>query len=187
MRTHTLIIGGTGMLKAVSVALASSTTILSSVASTKSSLTSLNAALTTFSGTHHTLQLNWNDREHFLESLAAHIKEVGPPSLVVAWLHDDDLGLHVARLCGSKNNHCDFFQVRGSSAGDPKRHATQFAQPFEKIPGLTLRQVILGFIRTPSGSRWLRNDEISAGVLQALESQDPLSIVGTVEPWDERP
>jgi len=185
--SHTLIIGGTGMLTDASIALASATGILSSVARTPSSLKALDAKLKDFAGTHHLVQLNWANRGHFLESLSTHIKEVGIPSLVVAWLHDDDLGPAVARLCSSSTQHCDFFQVRGSSAADPHTEATRFAAQFDSLQGVTFHQVILGFIRTTSGSRWLRNSEISRGVLQATQSRDRLSIVGVVEPWEARP
>lgn len=187
MHTHTLIIGGTGMLTDTSISLASTTGILSSVARTQSSLKALDSKLKDFAGTHHLLQLNWANRSNFLDVLAAHIKTVGTPSLVVAWLHDDDLGPEVARLCSSRSQRCDFFQVRGSGAADPHTGATRFGVQFDSLQGVTFHQVILGFMRTTSGSRWLRNSEISAGVLRATQTGDRLSIVGVVEPWDERP
>ena len=62
-----------------------------------------------------------------------------------------------------------------------------FSRQFLGLPGIIYHQVILGFMRTSSGSRWLRNAEISQGVLGAIASKKPLSIVGTIEPWDERP
>lgn len=175
------------MLKDASIALASSTNILSSAARTKSSLKALDTALSHFEGTHHLLQLNWDDRGNFLDSLSTHIKNVGIPSLVVAWLHEDSLGPELAKLCISPNNHCDFFQVRGSSAADPSTETSHFANQFDSLPGVSFHQVILGFMKTSSGSRWLRNSEISQGVLDAINTGDTLSIVGTVEPWEERP
>jgi hypothetical protein len=38
-----------------------------------------------------------------------------------------------------------------------------------------------------SGSRWLTNQEISAGVIRAVDGDAPLSMVGVVEPWSARP
>lgn len=187
MHPHTLIIGGTGMLTHASLALASTTRILTSVARTQTSLKSLDAKLKDFAGTHHLLQLNWANRSHFLDSLSAHIKQVGVPSLVVAWLHDDDFGPEVARLCSAHTQSCDFFQVRGSGAADPRAEAIRFAAQFDSLCGVTFHQIILGFIRTASGSRWLRNSEIAGGVLQATQAGNRLSIVGVVEPWEERP
>ncbi|NLG69565.1 MAG: hypothetical protein GX496_08420 [Firmicutes bacterium] len=49
------------------------------------------------------------------------------------------------------------------------------------------REVILGFVVEPSGSRWLTHDGISPGVLEAIDRDAPRWIVGTVEPWSARP
>lgn len=175
------------MLKDASIALAASTDILTSVARTKRSLSALDAALSNFKGSHHLLQVDWSNQSLFLDALATHITQVGIPSLVVAWLHDDLLGPPIARLCSSQQTQCSFFQVRGSDASSSHSNAEHFARQFETLPGLRFHQVILGFMRTGSGSRWLRNAEISEGVLRATVSGRPLSIVGSVEPWNERP
>lgn len=187
MTRHTLIIGVTGMLKSTSVALAAAADTLTSVARTTNSLNALNAALADFSGTHHLLKLDWNDQHNFLNSLKTHINKFGVPSLVVAWLHEDKIGLDIARLCSSEQGTCRFFQVRGSEGGAPHADAESFANQFENLPGLRYHQVILGFVRTRTGSRWLRNSEISDGVLQATITGAPISIIGVVEPWDARP
>jgi len=187
METHTLIIGGTGMLKEASIALAASTAALSSVARTRGSLRTLDDAVQGFSAKHYLLQLDWLDRRDFLDSLSNHIQRIGIPSLVIAWLHEDDLGLEVARLCSSATQPCRFFQVRGSSAASPDSGAESFAQQFGALPGIVFHQIILGFVRSPTGSRWLHNAEISSGVLRAVKTAQQLSIVGEVAPWDARP
>jgi hypothetical protein len=167
--------------------LAMSTLNLTSVARTKTSLAALDAALPRANVTHHHVQLDWSRRREFLDSLSAHIERVGPPSLVVAWLHDDLLGPEVARVINSQSTQCDFFQVRGSSGAESPASTQNFAEHFKDLPSISFYQVILGFIKTSSGSRWLRNSEISQGVLRAVESRAALSIVGVVEPWDDRP
>jgi hypothetical protein len=50
-----------------------------------------------------------------------------------------------------------------------------------------LRLAVLGFVVDNSQSRWLTNDEISTGVGRAMNSEDPVTIVGTVTPWSARP
>jgi hypothetical protein len=47
--------------------------------------------------------------------------------------------------------------------------------------------VVLGFVAGETGSRWLTNDEISTGVLKAVDEDAPLSIVGETRPWSARP
>jgi hypothetical protein len=46
---------------------------------------------------------------------------------------------------------------------------------------------VLGFVVESGTSRWLTNAEISAGVGHALESEEPVTIIGTVTPWAARP
>jgi hypothetical protein len=50
-----------------------------------------------------------------------------------------------------------------------------------------LRLAVLGFVVENGQSRWLTDAEISDGVGRALESDDPVTIVGTVTPWSARP
>jgi hypothetical protein len=47
--------------------------------------------------------------------------------------------------------------------------------------------VILGFVLEGGHSRWLRNAEISQGVLQAIDTDAKRFVVGTIEPWSARP
>ena len=81
------------------------------------------------------------------------------------------------------------FQVLGSATADPG-HPHRLASAAAVAEGLVdcrLRQVVLGFQVIGDGSRWLTNDEISAGVLEAVRSDRPLSVIGQVEPWSARP
>jgi hypothetical protein len=50
-----------------------------------------------------------------------------------------------------------------------------------------LRIAVLGFVVEGAAARWLTNPEISDGVGRALASADPVTIVGTVTPWEKRP
>lgn len=49
------------------------------------------------------------------------------------------------------------------------------------------REVMLGFVPLGTGSRWLTNEEISDGVIDAVGTDGERSIVGVVEPWELRP
>lgn len=58
-----------------------------------------------------------------------------------------------------------------------------------EAPQVAYHIVVLGFVRGtyPAPARWLTHAEICDGILGALRSRAPLTIVGTVRPWDERP
>ena len=54
-------------------------------------------------------------------------------------------------------------------------------------PQLHYRRVILGFVVEGGKSRWLTHEEISGGVIEAVQKDAERYIVGTVEPWSMRP
>ena len=185
---HILIIGGTGMLREASIALAKRCKVLSSVARTEHSLKAVDQATANAGVVHHLLALNWNEPATFLDSLVQHVNHVGRPSMVLAWLHQDELGPRIARAVAPTNGStCEFFQVRGSAAADPAANAASLV-PGDTAPrGLSFHQVILGFHVSANGARWLRNSEISAAVLAAIDRPKAITIVGTATPWSARP
>lgn len=186
-RRHTLVVGGTGMLRDATLALARSCDVLTVVARTKRSSSSLARALEGASCRLHGLLLDWCDRRAFLAALVAHLARVGAPTLVLAWTHDDSLGLDVARGIAPGPEGCTFFHVRSSTAGSPTAGADALAAQFHAYKSLRYHQVILGFQREQAGSRWLHHAEIADGVLEAIAAQRAISIVGVVSPWNERP
>jgi hypothetical protein len=76
--------------------------------------------------------------------------------------------------------------VLGSASADPAR-PERLAEWRSLIPAPKLRLAVLGFVVENGQSRWLTDAEISDGVGRALESDDPVTIVGTVTPWSARP
>ena len=185
MEQHTLIIGGTGMLRGVSIALAKRSKLLTSVARTAASLQQLDRELQRGTGSHYTLQCDWSDGD-FLDVLEAHCSAVGYPSLAIAWLHDDNLAPRIATRIGQLAASCRFFQVRSSAAADPTLDTARLAKAWADVP-VQHFEIILGFQVTESGSRWLDNSEVSSGVLTAIERGERKAVVGVVSPWADRP
>lgn len=69
-----------------------------------------------------------------------------------------------------------------TAKAQPERRAR-----FEALPNIVYHEVILGFVTEGEDSRWLTHDEISRGVLTAIDGQASRFIVGTVEPRSARP
>jgi hypothetical protein len=183
MHTHTLVIGGTGMLRQASIELATQSKRLTSVAHTQRSLSALDAALPTGSGQHEMLSLDWSAPDHFIAEIERHLAQTGPPDLVVAWIHQDHLALRLAARLGQSGHPLRFFHVIGSSGPNPSQMAQALLKDFEQAPHLHYHQVILGAVKTNWGTRWLTNQEISAGVLEAITVQTPQFVVGTLDRW----
>jgi hypothetical protein len=185
--SHTLVIGGTGMLREATIALAQRSTLLTAVSHSRSALRELGQALSGTPCERRLLSLDWQNAAEFISTLKRHIEASGAPSLVVAWLHDPALGPVVANAISLLDSRCDFFQVLGIHAADPARAPNDLYASLAPRGELGYHQVILGFTKTESGSRWLTHSEISAGVLEAIARKAPSHIVGTVTPWSDRP
>lgn len=184
---HILVVGGTGMLQAASVALAQRCDALTSVARTARSLDALHQQLGDAGCAHHRLPLDWQQEPALLQALGKHLRQVGAPTLALVWVHDDALALKIIALIATFHVSCDFFHVRGSSAASPEQGADALAAQAAAWPELRYHAIILGFHLGPHGSRWLRDEEIAAGALAAIEQPAPRRIVGVVRPWELRP
>jgi hypothetical protein len=177
-----MVVGGTGMLRAASVELAARSKRLTSVARTQRSLSDLNAALVDTACEHHMLSLDWDEADHFLAEIKRHLAETEPPELVVAWLHDDELALRLAIELARIGSPIAFVHVIGSTGRDPKAVAdTILLRGDLRDTAIRYHQVVLGAHRSTLGKRWLTHEEISAGVLEAIEEPRPRLIVGSVE------
>ncbi len=183
---HALVIGGTGMLRRGTVAIAERSRRLTAVARTTASLAALARLLADRDGDRYET-LDWDQPEQFVLGLQRLVNQVGHPTLVLAWLHDMNLGPRVAEVISSPRTVCDFFQVLGSGGGSPQGGATALRAQVEALSDVRYFQVVLGFKRESGASRWLTDDEISDGVLEAIRKREAQHSVGTLEPWDQRP
>lgn len=120
-----------------------------------------------------------------LDALCQQLAPWAPFDLGVFWIHSaaPQAPERLARLIQGRLIH-----VLGSASASPTSDLEGSRAPFEALEGLrTYQQVVLGFVPGPQGARWLTHQEISQGVLDALASPKPLSIVGQVTPWSQRP
>jgi len=178
------------MLKQASITLAANAKVVTSIARTEASLQALDDKMPD-SCAHHMLALDWHDPVHFLNTIAQHVAQIGTPELTLAWLHDDSVGPMLAQTVAQANLDPDspyhFFQVRGSAAAAPSQNLDALFTGIELPSNLRYHQIILGYVREGDRSRWLTHDEISQGVLDAIQGDRDVAIVGTVEPWHLRP
>lgn len=173
MSGHVLVVGGTGMLSGLVEALAGDGGRLSLLSRQASQLPG-------------GIDCDYHDELAFGRALEAALDRHGPVELAIAWFHT--LKIAAPRLLAQQVRG-RMFQVLGSATADPAhphRLATAAAVA-EGLPECRLRQVVLGFRLVDGASRWLTNDEISGGVLEAVRADRLLTIVGQVEPWSARP
>ena len=176
MHAHTIIIGGTGMLRAAAVKLAVQSRCLTSIARTHRSLVALDDMLPRSHGTHHMLKLDWSDPDPFLDGIEQHVEKTEPPDLVLAWIHEEQLALRLASRLGTY--HLQFFHVIGSARADPAAVAAKALSEIQVPSNVTYHQIILGAHGAGFNARWLTDQEISDGTLEAIQAKLPQFIVG---------
>ena len=191
MHTSILVIGATGMLVEATAQLAERCELLTFTGRRSQSISRMNSVLDDAAARCIGLTLDWNDERKFMDQLMAHCDVYGYPSLTIAWLHNDSLGPKIAASFAQQIAPTTFYQVRGSAAAKPGTDASTASEQFSKDAagdqGLAFHQIVLGFKLDESGSRWLSNSEISAGVIAAIDNRDSISVVGVVDPWALRP
>ncbi|MGI8314271.1 short-chain dehydrogenase [Halobacillus mangrovi] len=180
---HALIIGGTGMLSDCCVQLAKQGYQLSIVARNEEKMDRIKKKIDPVSKMTKLL-VDYTEEDKLQTAIRKAIQIHGPVSLVVSWIHStapkaaqvliDEVAL--------SEKPFRFFHILGSSS-DPIAYKESLSLPSQGH----YRTVLLGFVKEKGGSRWLTHSEISNGVAEAIEQDEPFCTVGEVEPWEERP
>ncbi len=186
--SHALLVGATGMLADVALALAGQGFDVSSLARSPSSHARLRARVEAAGGRYEGFIVDYTDSEALDHALRAASARFGPPALAVAWVHGHAprAPLQIAGLLAEADLH--FVHVLGSASADPARPDPGRRASFEAMAHVALyTEVVLGFVMGARGARWLTDAEICAGVLDAIARAEPRRVVGQVRPWEARP
>ncbi|MBI1775377.1 MAG: short-chain dehydrogenase [Proteobacteria bacterium] len=179
---HDLVVGGSGMLAGLCEALAREDRIVSVIGRDQGRLQRLVQRHPNI----RPLSVDYRDAEALERSLVAAETASGPIERAVCWIHT--VAPDAPVIVGRRTKRA-LWHVLGSAAADPAEpgRLDRWRQRFSALSPLDYRIIVLGFVSGAEGSRWLTDAEISAGVKHALDTEAPLSIVGTVEPWSARP
>lgn len=182
--SHALVVGGTGMLKGVSLALAQQGHQVSVLARSR-----LDALVDESNGAIEPLQADYCDMNLLNDVLEQSVQQRGRFDLVVVWIHSTapQAPFEVAKWVGDAQQTGHYFHVLGSSAADPSNTNQERLKWQSLASTFVYHEVILGFKVESNRSRWLTHEEISNGVLEAMEAEQERFIVGQVEPWSARP
>jgi len=188
-RGHAIVVGGTGMLAAASLGFAAAGHDVSVVARNARRLAKLAETAARAGGLLRPVCVDYRDSEALAFGLGEAARDLGPPALAVVWAHSSapDAPFVVAKACEFGGRRVAFIHVLGSAAADPSLPDAGRVARFAAFPHLVYREVILGFVVEKGRSRWMTDDEIAAGVLRAVDTDAPRTLVGVVEPWSARP
>lgn len=189
-RGHALVIGGTGMLRDVVLHLATRFPAgpVSVLARSHARLSWLVREAKSRGGHVQPFAADWHDDAAVALAIRSAIIAHGPVELAVCWVHLDAprvLPL-VADVIGDARHPPRLFRIVGSAHADP---SAADSNPLKGAEGIRPRRVVLGFVPGPmgSGSRWLTDGEIAAGVIGAIERDAINAVVGSTDGWDRRP
>mgnify|MGYP002622797381 CR=1 FL=1 len=185
--SHCLVIGGTGMLKDVSRKLGYYYDTVSVIGRNKHRMYALSREMEHLNGNLYPLLVDYTDYEKLSYQLKNSIERYGDIDLVVSWIHSTagEAGRLIAEKINTAGEEFRFFDVLGSSYADPSKKDS--LPEFVSLDNIKYRRVVLGFIIENNNSRWLTDEEISSGVMDAIKNDREYSIIGTTEPWDKRP
>lgn len=181
--TRALVAGASGMLRAATLAIARSGWHVTAIARGEESLATMAAEAGAQGARLAPLALDLRDGAAVRAQLGAASRAHGPFALTIAWL---PAGADDALAALAEFTEGRFVHVLGCAAEDPDEPLASARHRFES-PALHWQDVVLGFVPAREGSRWLTNAEISSGLLTALVTGEPRSIVGRVRPWSARP
>lgn len=172
-----LVIGGTGMLAGVVEALSARGWQVSVLARGQSRLDAL-AELPGVTA----CPADYRDLAEF----AAVVRSVLPVDLVVAWIHSTapEAPLRLAQLVADPERPVAYHHVLGSSG---RGFQAPTVEDFTALQGLRYHQTALGSVQELGSARWLTDAEIVAGVLRAIDTGAPQSVVGQLGAPDQPP
>ncbi|WP_043932612.1 short-chain dehydrogenase [Bacillus sp. EB01] len=180
---HALVVGGTGMLSRVSLWLVENGYHVSIIARSAERMKQLIEKTSSYSNITPLL-VDYRNNDQLKEKINLTIKQNGEIDIVVAWIHstaEKALPIIVNEVSKGKY-HWQLFHILGSSS--------DLEDIKNKIPAPSscgYYQVQLGFISEGSQSRWLTNNEISEGVIEAIKQKKKLLTIGQIQPWEKRP
>jgi len=186
---HALIIGGTGMLSDATLSLSEMSAAVTVFARTQRSLAKLGHSLSAYPAQYNPVKVDYLDSVALESSVLSSVEKHGPIDLVVAWIHSiaPEAPLLIAKLVAQSSPGLDYYHIFGSSEAESGNSAAQARAMFEELPGLSYHRIILGFIIEGNRSRWLRDEEISQGVVTAIGNRSSEYVVGVVKPWSMHP
>jgi hypothetical protein len=179
---HVLVVGGTGMLRAATLGLALRAEYVSVVARGEARLAELAEEAARLPGVVMPWSADYRNDPSLATTVTSAQEAFGPVDTVVAWIHADagNAPVLVARLVGANGRPFRWFDVVGSGDGDSRSRADARRDDLAAVTKLTYHRVVLGRVREDDGFRWLTHEEISRGVLDAIDAARPESIVGEI-------
>lgn len=175
---NALIVGGTGMLAGLAVRLIEEDWQVGVIGRNAQKFTRITSQLSEQRLSQLLpIRLDYFDRDRLLYWIEQFPLMFGPIDLVVAWIHQPSQDVIQTLIDGIAQYQRQvpgrFIRVFGHR-GRPGKDSIKFPQ------GLNDRTVVLGFVETDSGRRWLTDEEIVQGVYRAALGTSAHTVWGQI-------
>ncbi|MGE7690174.1 short-chain dehydrogenase [Lysinibacillus sp. NPDC097214] len=177
-----LVIGGTGMLKDVSLWLIQQGNHVTVIGRQQKKMQNLINEVKNDSKLSPLL-VDYTNYNSFKLALIESQHTNGSFDCIIAWIHGSDKRVweSVLEVIPTTKNMI-LYHIKGSSSFI-KNDRTKSYLP----SNIVYREVKLGFvIEKNNSSRWLTNNEIAQGIIDAIKQEIPEKHVGVFEPWNMR-
>lgn len=175
MLKHVLIIGGTGMLKGVVISLLDEYDIVSVLSRNDEKFNNLKEEADKGSKKLNWIKCDYTDYQELTSQLIKAIGELNEISLVISWIHSTAAlaPAIAAKIINHQRTKCDYYDIISSTGVSREPSFT----PFENI---TYHKIQLGYVNDGDANRWLSDDEICSGVIEAVKSGEKDSAIGEI-------
>ncbi len=108
--------------------------------------------------------------------------ESGGFTMALCWIHQHSKAPEapgiIARQVSLPGKPFDYYDIVGSGQHSNELDQVKIESELASIPGLVYHKIVLGSILEGSSCRWLTDNEISMGVIAAINSGASLTLVG---------
>ncbi|GAA0501530.1 short-chain dehydrogenase [Salinibacillus aidingensis] len=181
---HALVIGGTGMLSEVTVWLNNKGYFVSVIGRRKERYHQLMEKVESPENISSIL-VDYHKTDELRQALTEAIENHGAFDRVVAWVHSSAPDVIPTLLKLQEQYHrekgFELFHVKSSTSYFVEEETPELPD------GCTYSEIFLGFKQSSGHSRWLTHEEISEGIKDSIHHSRPQTIVGQIEPWEQRP
>lgn len=177
---HALVVGGTGMLSDAVLWLAQNGYHVSVIGRNPGKMNRLlkkHAAI-------KPILVDYRNEEDLKDNIEEAIQQNGAFELIVAWIRSDARQALESIFAQNSSYVQEWKLMHVLSSG---RDAEEVRAGLKIPHGCDYSQVQLGFMIQNESSRWLTNNEISSGVIKAIQLDQPYHVVGVMEPVEKRP
>lgn len=164
------------MLRSASVRLASISDYVTVIGRNSHRLAAMTAACSNIIG----ISVDYHNTEAFIEKLKQSRSKYGPSDLGVCWIHETapDAAIHFAAQVGTPETPARFIQVLGSAAMKPTADDVARRDAIARMKNINYCEVLLGCVHEGTSFRWLTHQEISDGVIDAINLDVTRLVVG---------